>query len=129
MLPTGVSPSYTTMVEPASAVVVKAGVGLFVMLSVSMFESVAAVKSGVAGAEGATTSLVAVGVVAAVLTFPAASVAVTEGVTVPSARVVVSSVMSYAPVPFAEPLTVTNAEAVSVSVALTVEFASAVPMT
>src|SRR3989344_4431808 len=75
---------------------------------------------------GTITSFIAVGSVSAALTFPAASVAVTEGAIVPSVSVVPSIVISKLP-PVAVPLPMTVAPPVNET--FTVEPSSAVPTT
>ena len=84
-----VPPRKTSTVLLASAVPVNAGVVLLVTLSVlELPVSLAAAKSGVEGAVGAPVSIVTPKFDEALLTLPAASVAVAVNVCVPSDKVV-----------------------------------------
>ena len=87
VVPTNVTPSYTEIVVPASAVPVNVGVLSPVTSSVEDAPvSDAGARSGVPGTAGAAVSTVMFSVPEAALTLPAASVAVAEIACAPSAR-------------------------------------------
>ena len=122
-VPTTVVPSYRVTVLLASAVPVKTGVVMLVMLSVlDLPVSDAAVISGADGATGAIVSIVTDRADDTTLTLPATSVAVAEMLWTPFAKDDVVTMVHVPPVTTPEPI------AVAPSNRVTVLPASAVPV-